>query len=315
MNQSFFNTVLGRLDRILARKSEWLQVHQKVNEQSAEIALLKVVHKKMQMDLSLLRHASQDDYQHIPVEAGDVEQSTQMISRPIFINTLPKSGSVFTVAKITGALGLDMMKISYGYFPQDLVDIHKIRDFVAGGSIAQEHLDASSLNLAILSLYLDRWCVHVRDPRQAMLSWVHHLNRLHNEGHHTTVEFSMPMLPDDYFDYSFERQIDYQLENYLCPASKWIEDWVKVSDSGNYNIKITTYEQLLEDEDKFVSSILDFFQVEEGSYLIPKIDKSMKNHFRAGNPDEWRTVMTKKQCKLAGEILPTSLKDRFSWGE
>ncbi len=218
----------------------------------------------------------------------------------IFINTLPKSGSIFIRRSLQGSARLKSQKLAYGYFPNDLIDYHKIRSFSKGGKIAQEHIDANPLNLVHLERFVKRWVIHLRDPRGSLLSWVHHLDRLHREAHHHAVQASSPFLPQEYFRWELHQKIDWQIEHYLKQAVIWIRDWGEYHARHPGAILVTTHTDLSADAEEVIKNILRF----HGMHLpkVKLVEKSMYNHFRKGETAEWKRVYTPAQQARALQI-------------
>jgi DNA-binding transcriptional LysR family regulator len=61
--------------------------------------------------------------------------------------------------------------------PHNGAGLRDARALVGGGYVAQSHLAPSLENLQILQHYRLKTVLHLRDPRQALLSWVHHIAR------------------------------------------------------------------------------------------------------------------------------------------
>src|SRR5262249_39241726 len=119
----------------------------------------------------------------------------------ILFTSIPKSGTVFTGQMLARGLGLELVRLTAGSFPRYLFDLPRLVQFCAGGMIATEHFDASPENLQLLEAFVDRWVVHIRDPRSVLLSWVHNLDRLHRERHNAPYHllYVCPTPPKHYF--------------------------------------------------------------------------------------------------------------------
>ena len=78
--------------------------------------------------------------------------------------------------------------------------------------IATEHFDASQENLQFLGALVDRWVVHIRDPRAVLVSWVHNMDRLYQDQqtapHH--LLYVCPTPPEPYFGFSFSDKVDWR---------------------------------------------------------------------------------------------------------
>jgi len=232
---------------------------------------------------------------------------------PVLLNTLPKSGSVYISSKLSTALSVGMLRISQSSFPNDMVNLPHLQVFAKGGRISQEHLDATPFNVSRLAKYLDRWILHIRDPRQTVLSFTHHLNRHKKENSSLAEELFTLDLSEGYFDKSFEQQLDEQLNLFFAASVDWIKKWLEVYDSGRYDILLTTYDQLIADETILFKNIFDFMEIPTSTINHVELDKTMDVHFRSGDPNEWREVFTEDQIKRATKLIPKEWKERFGW--
>ncbi|MBS0624217.1 MAG: hypothetical protein JSS62_06325 [Verrucomicrobia bacterium] len=96
----------------------------------------------------------------------------------IFINTMPKSGSVYIISVLEQSLkhfGYQFTRVSQLRFHDDYMDPLMILRMINVPFYAQGHVDATDYNLDVLAIYFPRFILNVRDPRQAMLSWLHHI--------------------------------------------------------------------------------------------------------------------------------------------
>ncbi len=90
-------------------------------------------------------------------------------------NTIPKSGSIYLANAFCRGLGIPFMRISGGWFPLDTVVRAQLAKLARGNAVTQEHLDANPPNRLALGIALDRFVVHLRDPRMTTLEAVHHM--------------------------------------------------------------------------------------------------------------------------------------------
>lgn len=234
----------------------------------------------------------------------------------IFLMTLPKSGSIYLLNMFQKGLGYLSFNVSPGYFPRDLADWQKVRVAARGGAAVQTHLDASPVNLQTLRFLVPRIQVHLRDPRQATLSMLHHLCRLWKQQYDMGPMLNvLPMPQKEFFSLPLEEQIDWMVEHYLPGCIQWISEWLAVSDGHvpGPKVLLTTFEQFLQDEDAFLDRTLEFFQVPRDRFVKPKKDAEMTIHFRQGTPDEWRRVYSPQQHAKAAALIPAEWKGRFGW--
>lgn len=233
---------------------------------------------------------------------------------PILINTLPKSASVYIANTLAQGLGCTVRSLSNGYFPRDYVDVRRLSAFCKTGGVAQEHLDASVVNLRILASYVRQLVVHIRDPRQATLSWAHHLLRLYRERQELLLVTVDPALPDDYFNWDFQRQLDWQIQYHLPACIDWIQAWLHAEYGNNpLQIMFTSFEDFLANQKTFFAKILKFFGISTSGFKHVELNKSSAVNFRRGEQAEWKRVFTPAQIRLANEKIPIPMVARFRW--
>ena len=239
---------------------------------------------------------------------------------PILVNTMPKSGSIFIVRCLSQGLGIPETKIAVSLFPDDLIIRDKLDDLALGNQVAQQHLPARDLNLRFLQNRLDRMIVHVRDPRQAMLSWLHHLDNFHAHRHiepacERGLEAVSPGLPEDYFGRSMPGKIDHLLATHFPQLIAWTEGWIAAARSKTGpEIRITTFEDFVADPIAFLRSQLDYFGIADEDFDESKLPRrEAQTHFRKGLTDEWKSIFSHTQQKLARDMIPETLSEEFGW--
>lgn len=239
---------------------------------------------------------------------------------PILFNTMPKSGSIYILRCLSLGLGIAETKIAVCLFPEDLILRDRLDVLSRGNLIAQQHIPAHDLNLRFLASRLDRMVVHLRDPRQATLSWLHHLDNFHV--HRDIVpacklglEAVSPALPADYFERGFSDRLDYLLATHYPQLIAWTEGWVSAArNAGDIDIRITTFEDFVADPDAFIRALLNHYRVPQSAFDFSNLPrKEAATHFRKGRTDEWKDVFSPDQQKLARDLLPDTLAAQFGW--
>jgi hypothetical protein len=234
----------------------------------------------------------------------------------ILLNTMPKSGSVYVARSLAAILRLPMMHIGNQYALIGQIDPAAARTFKGGGFVSQNHLAPSAENLHVLQHFKLRMVLHLRDPRQALLSWVHYLRYI-TGGHDAREEllYVTPRLPLGYFRFSLAEQIDWQIENYMPQLVLWAARWVEIADRLTIPMLITHQNDLRTEEKAFFDRILAFYQLDR-DYALPNLPRTMnETHFRRADPMEWRCTFTTHQTARATSLIPKSLSMRFGWDE
>src|SRR5262245_25756036 len=220
---------------------------------------------------------------------------------PMLITTMPKSGTYYISKLLTQGLFIDSRIVSHQYFPYDVIRQPELRAFVHGNAVSQDHFGASKINLVHIARHVDRMIVHLRDPRQAMLSYVHYLATPRFRGaEDETHLFIYPPMPPDFYERDLEGRIDWAIDHWLPLLVEWTEEWVTAAETlQRPRIKFTRYEDLLVSPDAFVRDVLDFFQIPFERYFPVQIEPGEDIHFRKGEVGEWRTAVTPKQAGAA----------------
>ena len=234
----------------------------------------------------------------------------------VLLNTMPKSGSVYVATSLAEILGHSSKCIGNRYALIDQLNVEDAVTFSRGGFVSQNHLAPSQENLQILQHLKLKMVLHLRDPRQALLSWVHHINYISGRNNRSEeLLYFPPRLPRGYFELSLSDQIDWQIETHMPKLVLWMERWLEIADRGTIPILITHQNDLKTDEKAFFDTILAFYQIDL-EYTLPNLPRTMsETHFRLADPMEWTRVFTPDQAAWATSLVPPSLSMRFGWND
>jgi hypothetical protein len=206
------------------------------------------------------------------------------------------------------------MIVSNQYFPYDVVYQPKLRRFLRGARVSQDHFDAGKINVELVTRHTDRVVVHLRDPRQALLSYVHYLCTDWFRGNEKEALLLIyPRLPDGFFDMLLAERIDWGIAQWLPLLVEWAEGWLRIDETGTLKVKFTRYEDLIADEKAFVGELLDFFEIPRERFRPTEIALTEEMHFRKGQADEWVSVFSEAQKLKAAALIPPRLAERFGW--
>ncbi len=244
-----------------------------------------------------------------------VQQLERVRLPPMLITTMPKSGTYFITKLLMQGLFIDSRIVSHQYFPYDVIRQPELRVLAKGSMVSQDHFGASKINLVHIAKHVDRMVVHIRDPRQALLSYVHFLGTPHfRRTEEETLLFIYPPMPDDFYRRDLEARIDWAIENWLPLLVEWTGEWVAAAEALHRPlIKFTRYEDLVADPEQFVRDLLLFFGIPIERYVPSRIEHDEDIHFRKGELAEWRTTFTPKQALSATAKIPPALAKRFEW--
>jgi hypothetical protein len=266
-------------------------------------------------------------------------------NKNIILVALPKSGSTYLMTTLQANLNYNIMSPFFDIrqgppgIPTyaDNHQLVKTRHFSGDidyffqkkSTLTRDHYRAPSadtekqfgspmLKVNNIKKYMNKIVLHLRDPRQALLSYVHHLN---NNKHSPFASPDLTDMPHDlseYHTFDFNGQLDWAIENVLPPMLVWINDWLdfKQKEDASPNglkILVTTYDELIQDEMGLYHKIADFYDLSLNDANFKRIAKNEGVRFRKGDPNEWKSVFTDAQKNRMAEIVPIDLLQRFHW--
>jgi tetratricopeptide (TPR) repeat protein len=231
----------------------------------------------------------------------------------ILVNALPKSASESIWNRLAEGLGIAQGHISLGLFPDCMTIPSRARELARGGISAKEHLAATPYNLGALSAAgIDRVLVHVRDPRQAMLSWAYFLRddvsrRLLAPLWRKTTPGAAVM------ERPLGEQLDWHIDHYLPLVIDWITAWREVERTkpGGLAVTIATFEAFKADPDAYLARALDFFAIDHNAFSGDAGAEAV--HLRKGSIDEWREILGEEQRDRAWRKIPREMAEVFGW--
>lgn len=249
---------------------------------------------------------------HSPLSNTRSSPPPSMLKSPgIIVSTLPKSGTMYINARLQDILKerYQLVMAKAGRWPNISVHEPSIRNLIAqGNQFTVGHIPATPVNLADLELFgLKHIAIHIRDPRQAILSWTHWIDRSKSERSLLPHEF--PSQPN-YFDRPFQERLDWQIDNQLHHFSSFLDAWIQAASQKEcpIKIKLTKFSEMKNNPADFFADILKFFGVT--NFHIPENIKnghSKAEHFRKGLENEWETVFSPEQQKRASSIISPQL--------
>lgn len=230
---------------------------------------------------------------------------------PMIINAMPKTGSYFIQSTLEELLDIDHQGIAQGTWPNMEMSEANLRLCLNTCSLSVSHLQATSRAIALLKRYkIKKTIVHIRDPRQATLSWIHHLDKTKNTDYFSPDFFTIA----DYFDLDLKAKIDYQLRHFLPQACQYIADWMDAEKVHDIEVKFLEFSQMKNNPESFFADIYQFFGIHQPLGDVP-LPKEGKLHYRKGLEDEWRNIFDANQIEAANKVVPQKFKDRFDWSD
>jgi len=235
----------------------------------------------------------------------------------VFLVTIPKSASKYMSSMIATGLGYREMFIKL--FEQDSLPAVS----AVGGRVIKSHMYPTKENLQMLREHTDgKIVVHVRDLRAVNLSGVHHNLKNREKVKLAIQNGASGVDKSDWYSWfvslSLEEQIDHYIEERLPKRTRWVQEWlIAIEQEKNredgLDILLTTYDDLLEDEEKLFNNIVKHFGIAKSKFNFTPIVKDESVNYRKGDKDEWRRVYTPEQMAKINKIVPRELLDRFNW--
>lgn len=232
---------------------------------------------------------------------------------------LPKSANVFIRTSLQKTLNLEWHDI----YPRGITarDINALalESFIkAPRATTGQHFPATEWNLNLLkSGGIRKIGVIVRDPRDAVVSWWHHMERP-DMGWADRAELTAAgIISQNYVDLPKEDKLTSLIANLFPFFQDWLREWsVTIESDKNFQFHLLRYEDFITDPEKHITALLGFFG-HDIKPVLPKIEAAegidTTTHFRRGKAGSHRDEMTPAQQRLSRNLLDPSLFERFGW--
>lgn len=234
---------------------------------------------------------------------------------PMIINTVPKSASESIWNQLAEGLGLAQAHVSIGLFPDCCLVGPRVKALAQGGLIVKEHIPATPYNLEVLAAEkLTRLVFHVRDPRQATLSWAHFVKddvamRLMAPIWRRIVPKAEVLAQD------LPSVIDWAIDHYLPLIVNFIQGWIEVDAEKRHGLSVLfmDFETFRQTPEAYLEAVLRFYGVPQDRFRAQAAAEAQVVHLRKGEIDEWRGVFTPEQAERAWRAIPPAMAERFGW--
>jgi hypothetical protein len=231
----------------------------------------------------------------------------------LLINTVPKSASESIWNKLAEGLGLAQCHLSIGLFPNCCLVPARLRTAAEGGIIAKEHLPATAFNVKLLAEHgLKRMVFHVRDPRQATLSWAHFVRD------DVSMRLMGPLWrkivpPADVLRQDLEKVIDWSIDNYLPLLVEFIQGWQRVGKDPDraLEVKFMSFETFLGAPEAYFDQVIEFTGIDPTQFAADAEAEIV--HLRKGEREEWRGAFTEAQTERAWALMAPEPAEALGW--
>jgi hypothetical protein len=245
----------------------------------------------------------------------------------IFLCALPKSGSLYLARNIAANLSIRRFTPGHEVFLlEDTLHIDKFDEFIQGGCISHSHIPAIPFNCEFVDQCLDRMVLHIRDPRQALLSYFNYMEpRMNHENSDAPAvadsaygiiwKFQKKIYAkENWFYLSTNQKITVLIDSLYVDLLKWLTGWLKaIAEFKRTKVLITDHHELVRDDKALFYKVLKFYDVPSEHFAYKAIEKSAENNFRLGSINEWRGVFDAKQQKKVTDMIPQEWRERFGW--
>lgn len=192
------------------------------------------------------------------------------------------------------------------YFPNARISADAFNVAINHHVQLHTHLRATPENLSALTKSgVSHVLVHIRDPRQAFVSYYFHSQN------------AMGLIRNIHANSAYDglnnqEKFRWFMEFYYPRFIQWILEWIQVEDElSRYPIKLkfTTFEDMLRGgQARLVREICNFFEV-----AGKDVNTEQRNRLRKGAVDEWRSVIPESYHSSLWKMLPAALADKFGW--
>ncbi len=221
----------------------------------------------------------------------------------IAVVTQGKSASV-PVANIFNS-GFRLPSFAYSLVTEEVIETWA-RDFARGGACYATHLEPKRRNIERLrKAGIDKVIVHVRDPRQVVLSMVHHVTMYPDQ--------RVALARSGFGNLPVSDQLRLLMDHYFGRIH-WLWGWMEAE--AELNILFSTFEDFVRDRTAFIRRYIDYYGGHEEHFSWENATTAhagVDQHFRLGRVDEWREVLPRKDAQFLTACLPKSIRERFGW--
>ena len=192
-----------------------------------------------------------------PRQAAAIERGIP----PIVFVTMPKSASEYIPDVLAACLDIPAYFGGTHTFPRNRVIPRLTAISSRGGALLRLHMEACEANFAILKeAGIPRLVLHLRDPRQATLSWVHMLRRIDDKRFDLDRLSYTPVVRKDFRDFDLPDQLDWAMTNFYPRLIQWLTDWIDALPEleRDMAVLVTTFEDFVDDPGKYLRPWLHF---------------------------------------------------------
>lgn len=208
------------------------------------------------------------------------------------------------------------------------VDPQAIDHFLTTSSaISQDHIAPTEYNSRFfLHSGLSKFAILKHDPRDALVSWAHHLERkdIINKNWHKWLLISSGIISKDYYSFEWNEKLNDLIKNYFPIMLDWINGCMKLIDSSDqFSILVKTYEEFVDNNEAVLMDIFNFYDIaiQKDQIVWPSDSKRYSNtmnldtHVLKGIPGSYLDELSTDQIQLISKQIDSDLFKRFNWSQ
>ncbi|MBF0354355.1 MAG: GSCFA domain-containing protein [Alphaproteobacteria bacterium] len=259
-----------------------------------------------------------DEKGRLPLSERQLEAIRNKLPSMAFIAQF-RSASEYLSGLIAAAYGVqDYYNPTSETYPQEWIIPYLFEPATRGGAICRLHTWPSDHNIDCLRQGgFKSFPVHLRDPRQSTLSWMHFVVTRERDPHLLERHLFRHPYPDGFLDSSLEARLEWAIDYYYPDLVDWISAWVEREQelTSDFKITFTTHEEMVADPKKFLHRFVGIFDLPSGPIdrHFERYPADQQKNFRKGSVNEWKEVFNSDQKRRMRERLPASLRERFGW--
>lgn len=235
------------------------------------------------------------------------------LPKPIFVVSMPQSGSAFVRSTLAISLGIRFDAADVGPLLRGFVDRRRLQECIRRDtSYFKSHVSADPYNIDALSQSgVTRVCVHLRDPRDSLLSWLHKSNNQFILGDHPSMNelaASGYAIRRDWSTLTRDYQQQWLVEHYFPELCLWSKKWLDTIRSGSDGMEymLTSFELMSRTPKSYIESLSKFYSLDLNVEEIrfPELKKgSFANNFRSGKSGGYKEELSDYQIDICNKVM------------
>jgi len=242
------------------------------------------------------------------------------MTAPVFHLVIPglrKAANVFVQRTMEQTLGCTFVRFDADeeILPDKFDEFFALERAVGGG-----HILPNEHNLRLLAAHnVTKIAVLVRDPRDALISWWHHLERSDIKAARMRAPVPGTSTSPNYYELSPEEKLRDLIALRFPLLQAWIADWLDFADtSSTVECHLNRFEDFATDQRGALRAMLAFFG-HDIDPVLPDVDGARDagihawTHFRRGQVGSYRDEAAPELVRLLDERLDRRLAARMDW--